>query len=58
MIKNYIKELQELTKEEIIETFIQHEKEVEKNYKELYKRWETLIKKPQNKKEFQEWKNK
>ena len=57
MIKNYIKELQELTKEEIIETFLQHEKEVEKNYKELYKRWETLIKKPQNKKEFQEWKN-
>ena len=29
-----------------------------KNYKELYKRWETLIKKPQNKKEFQKWKNK
>ena len=57
-MKKMQQRLQELTKKELIETFIQYEKEVGKNYKELYKRQETLIKKPQNKKEFQKWKNK
>ena len=32
-------------------------KETSENFYKIYKEWHTLIKKPQNKKEFREWMN-